>query len=177
LQEHEKELFAPYLNADMLSVEKVLEWPISRGSQRYYGTRLRNSDFSEVRNAGKATEMRGEYSAMRIKEKYKDLPSVTTKDGITEALSNWELGHPGECKWMSDEGQFFGFKEVGEARLERFTHFVHIPAVREAAEDALEGRGSPITELLDIAVRNALTTDEKFVSLQDNVQKNYTRIV
>lgn len=177
LEKNEEQLFAPYIKTGLLSVEKELGWPTGRGSQKYYGRKLRNPEFIEVRNASGAMEMRSQYRDLRQKEEYEDLPNATTKEDIGRALNEWESANLDECEWAKDDGQFFGFKEVGEARLERFTRFVHVPAVREAAEDATEGRGSPITELLDIVVRTTLAQNEAIVKLQEDTQHRYTNIV
>ena len=60
----------------------------------------------------------------------------------------------------------FGFKEVGEANLERFTRFILIPAVRDASEDAIEKKGSPLKEIMDFVVRSILSQKQEIVELQ-----------
>ena len=143
LTEQERELFKSHIDRDTLSVSKILKWPLQRGSQKYYGKTKRNPDFQSVRTAQKVTDKRRAYRELR-ESGYSDLPDLpgnVSKEDIENTLREWEERHPDRLEWVQDEGQFFGFKEVGQARLERFTRFILIPAVRDASHDATEGRG------------------------------------
>lgn len=92
-------------------------------------------------------------------------------------MQEWEETHPDKCTRQRDEGQFFGFKEVGEAHLERFTRFIYIPPVREAAKDAADGKNSVMSELLDLVVRKSLMGREDLQILQRETQSRYDAIV
>ena len=61
---------------------------------------------------------------------------------------------------MRDDGKFFGFAGVSQGYLGYFTKFIKVPAVRDAAEDAAEGRGSCITEIMDLVVRSSLKSGD-----------------
>jgi hypothetical protein len=78
---------------------------------------------------------------------------------------------------MRDDGQFFGFTEVGNGYLGRHTRFIHIPAVRDASDDATEGKGSCVTEIMDLVVRRTLASRKDFVALKDETQKKYRDIM
>ena len=78
---------------------------------------------------------------------------------------------------MEDEGQFFGFKEVGQGYLWQFTKFIPIPAVRDASAEAEEGKGSAITELIDLVVRSALLTRKDLQELKDSANLQYSEII
>ncbi|MDI6810513.1 MAG: AAA family ATPase [archaeon] len=112
-----------------------------------------------------------------LEDKYSDLPEYTNKDDAEKALQAWEESHPDQCVRRRDEGQFFGFKEVGEAHLERFTRFILVPAVRDASEDAAEGRGTPLTDIMDLVVRSVLARRKEIIELQEGTQKQYEQIV
>jgi putative ATP-dependent endonuclease of OLD family len=137
LSEGEKQIFKKYVEGGELSVEKELTWPPSRGSQKYYGMSLMNPDFQAFREA-EGVNLRREYEKLREMGKYSSLPSYSNKESAEAILKEWEETHPEECERRRDEGQFFGFKEVGEARLERFTRFILVPAVRDASQDHLK---------------------------------------
>jgi len=66
---------------------------------------------------------------------------------------------------------------VGSARLERFTQFRLIPAVRDASEDAAEGRGRVISDIMDLVVRSVLAEREEIKKLRENTQQLYEQIV
>lgn len=80
------------------------------------------------------------------------MPPYTNKGEAEQALSEWEQTHLEQCERKRDAGQFFGFKEVGEAHLERYTKFLFVPSVRDASEDAIDSKGSVISEIMDRAV-------------------------
>ena len=177
LTPEEEELFKPYIDGDTLTIEKELTYPRGKGSEKYYGSRLQNPDFAEVRSISQATPKRQAYNKLREKEQYSSLPSVSRAADIEPNLQEWEKQHPDALERMRDEGQFFGFKEVGSARLERFTSFLFVPAVRDAAEDAIEGRGSVLTDLMDLVVRSVLAQREELRKLQKDTQEQYESLV
>lgn len=175
LNSEELNFFKKYVKAGELTVEKEMMWPAGRRSQKYYGISLRNPDFDGFR-AAKGSELRREYESLRGKSKYSDLPKYTNRDDAEKALVEWEYSHPEYCEWRRDEGQFFGFKEVGGAHLERFTKFIFVPAVRDASEDAVEGRGSVITEIMDLVVRRVLAGKEEILKFEEEINKKYKEI-
>jgi len=176
LSDEEKELFRKYIEGDTLTVEKVMTWPVSRGSQKYHGSRLKNPGFEAFRSASGAAELKRTYNQLRDGT-YPDLPPYSNKDTAEAALQDLEEAHPERCTRQRDEGQFFGFKEVGEAHLERFTRFIYVPPVREAAKDATDGKNSVMSELMDLVVRKALMSREDLQTLQREAQSRYDEIV
>lgn len=175
LDAKEKDLFQKYVEGDELAVEKVLSFPCKKSNQKYYGKGLRNPEFQDFRDAS-GQGYRKEYKKLREKDRYSDLPEYQNKDKAEEILSEWELSNPSQCDRMRDDGQFFGFKEVGEAHLERHTKFLLIPAVRDASEDASEGRGAVISELMDLVVRSTLRERKEISNFEEEVQEQYKEI-
>lgn len=177
LSREEKELFKNRMKGDVLTVEKELRWLSGRGSQKYYGASLQTPDFKECRMVTSATELRKAYNKLRESGKYPELPAYTNRATAEQALKDWETAHPDQCSLLRDQGQFFGFKEVGEYNLERNTRFLFVPAVREASEDAAEARGSVLTELMDLVVRSVLAQREEVKQLQEDAQRRYDEIM
>jgi predicted ATP-dependent endonuclease of OLD family len=175
ISDAERELFQKYIEGDELIVEKVMAWPPTKRNQRYHGTRLKNSDFDAFRSAG-GPNLRAEYNLLK-EGAYAALPDYANKDNAEEALRKWEESNPDRCTRQRDDGQFFGFTEVGGARLERFTRFIFVPAVRDASEDAVEGKGSPLTEIMDLVVRSALRGSEDIQELRERTQRDYESIM
>jgi putative ATP-dependent endonuclease of OLD family len=177
LTEEELALFAPYVHDGTLSVEKEMSWPRSKTSQKYYGSRLRNADFGRIREAGSATEKRGIHNEVRQQREYGELPAVSRADDIEGHLESWEREHPEALTRVRDAGQFFGFTQVGKARLGRFTRFLLIPAVRDATEDATERRGSVLTDLMELLVRSTLAEREELRELRERTQREYDELM
>jgi len=175
LSAEERKLFQKYVEGDELTVEKEITWPQGRGSQKYYGTSLQNPDFLTFRIA-RGENLRKEYNALRSINKYSNLPSYSNRLEAETALSEWEQSHPEECERKRDDGQFFGFKEVGEAHLEHYTKFMLVPAVRDASEDVLERKGAVITEIMDLVVRSTLAQRKEIAEFEEQVDKRYKEI-
>lgn len=175
LTNDERKLFHKYIEGKQLTVEKVIKAPLGKGSQKYYGTSLNNPTFDSFRSAS-GVELRRQYNQLR-EDGYSFLPPYTNKDEAEKAFQGWEESHPDQCMRRRDDGQFFGFKEVGEAHLERHTRFIPVPAVRDASEDAAEGRGTALTEIMDLVVRSVLSQRKEILELQEGTQERYEQIV
>ena len=180
LTEQERQLFASYMEGETLTVEKELTWPPGRGSQKYFGSTLQCPDFQHVRTADRVAEKRAAYQALVNSGKFPGLPSLprnASAERIEQALQDWENAHRETLQRVRDGGQFFGFKEVGQAHLERYTRFLYVPAVRDASEDATEGKGSVISELMDLVVRSTLAERDDIRKLREDIQKRYEEIM
>lgn len=176
LSDEEKSLFAPYLDKDDLMVARVFALS-GKKSGTYHGMRLQNAEFAEVRNAGGKREITAKYNEIKAVDKYAALPPVRSADLVEDELRKWEAANSGSCTRMRDDGQFFGFTEVGQGYLGRHTRFIRIPAVRNASDDATEGKGSCVTEIMDLVVRSTLANRKDFISLKDETQKKYLDVM
>ncbi|HID28790.1 MAG TPA: hypothetical protein EYP19_02160, partial [Desulfobacterales bacterium] len=136
-----------------------------------------NPEFAEVRGAGGKRDITAKYNELRSSDKYSSLPTVRSADQALEALVQWEREYPDECRRLRDDGQFFGFTEVGQGYLGRYTRFIRIPAVRDASEDATEKRGSCVTEIMDLVVRSVLAARKEVTSFKEETQAKYKEIL
>ena len=172
-QEH----FAHYLDGDKLMVTRIIPDPDSTRKPTYHGLRLQNPDFADIRNATAAMPKREKYKDLRKTDDYEDLPSASTAADVDAALDDWESRNPERCHRMRDDGQFFGFRQVGHSYLSRYTHCIHVPAVREASDDATEQRGSTVTELMDLVVRKALTNRPEVDEFKARILAEYNDVM
>ncbi|MDE0143356.1 MAG: ATP-dependent endonuclease [Caldilineaceae bacterium] len=172
-----KELFSAYIDNDSLTVVRVFSDPAKGKSGSYHGMRLQNPAFVKVRTAGGAMDVRQSYNEIRQKTEYSALPTAGSQAAVLLALAEWESQNPAQCSRLRDEGQFFGFTEVGSGYLGRYTRFIYVPAVRDATEDATEGRGSSVTEIMDLVVRNALANRKEVMDFKQRTQDQYREIM
>ena len=177
LNSEAKELFQPYIEDEYLTVVRVFSDPQAGKSGTYHGTRLQNPDFTEIRNAGGNMPIRNKYNEIRKREEYSSLPSAGSADAVRAELTKWESQHPENCSRIPDDGQFFGFTQVGQGYLGRHTKFVLVPAVRNAQEDATEGRGSPVTEILNLVVRSVIENRKELAEFKLRTQEQYREIM
>ncbi|MCX7013840.1 MAG: AAA family ATPase, partial [Candidatus Sumerlaeota bacterium] len=169
-----REQFARYMQADTLTVERVFEWNAGKPSGTYHGSSLQKTEFKEVREAGGAREQRPKYDAIR--DDY-GLPKWSNQDAALQAMASWEEDNPGLCQRHRDDGRFFGFTSVGTGYLGKCTRFLFVPAVKEASDDAREGRGTVFSLLMDLVVRSVLASREAYKKLKEETQARYEEIM
>ncbi len=169
--------FSAYVNNDSLTVVRIFSNPEQGKSGTYHGMRLQNPDFVSVRDAGGAMDVRRAYNEIRKTTEYSSLPSATSADAVRRELTEWENRNPDECSLQRDDGQFFGFTGVGQGYLGRYTRFIFIPAVRDAQEDATEGRGASVTEIMDLVVRNVLAERPEVANFKQHTQDQYKEVM
>ncbi len=177
LSDDAKELFSAYLDSDVLTVVRVFSLAEGRKSGTYHGMRLQNPDFTCVRNAGGNSNIRAKYNEIRNLEKYSSLPTASSAANALKALADWEIENIEQCSRMRDEGQFFGFTQVGQGYLGRHTRYIRVPAVRDAQEDATEKRGSCVTEIMDLVVRSVLANRKDLADFKQRAQSEYKEII
>jgi len=175
------QLFSSYLQNGRLTVERVFTQKDGKTAHRYHGASLQSDDCESVRKALEVKD-RGKsakelYTALRSRAEFGGLPVWTTMQEAYGALSAWEAGHPDLCSRKRDDGQFFGFEEVAKGHLGKFTRFLFIPAVREASDDASDGKNSVFTSLMDLVVRSVLAKKEDLLKLKQTMQTEYAKIL
>lgn len=176
-----KGLFSSYLQGDKLTVERVFVWDNGKAVAKYYGATLRNMAFQDIRG-GLTVKDRGrtakeKYESIRTMPEYNTLPVWSNLGAVQDNLKQWEADNPDRCTRQRDDGQFFGFKEVGRGYLGRFTRFLFIPAVRDASDDTAEGRGSVLTVLMDLVVLSVLANKKEVIKLREETQEQYREIM
>jgi len=179
MSDRAKERFTKYLRDDELTVDMVITWSNEKLTVSYHGSRLQNPDFVPIYTASKSskTEARSVYNELREQENYKSLRSTRNYDEVQAALQAWEETNPQKCQPLRDDGQFFGFKEVGRGYLFDHSQFLFISAVRDASQDSAEGKGSVITRLMDLVVRNALASREELTKFKTEAQEQYEQLL
>lgn len=172
----EQETFESRVREGKLIVSRVFDGTASSG--RYYGSTLQNPDFAAIRAISGASDKRAAYKSLREgSPAYTALPNATSAGQIEGYLQQWELDHPETRTLLRDDGQFFGFQNAGRGALQRHTSFVFVPAVREAALDAADGKSSAIGRLLEIVVRSAILQRKDVQAFQEEVTARYRALV
>ena len=168
------DLFSAYVDDDTLTVVRVFS--ASSKTAPYHGMRMQNPAFSDVRHAPKAAETLKEYRELRSTGEYSSLPAVRSTGDVHAALAVCETENPKTCERMKDDGQFFGFTGGTQGYLGRFTRFIRIPAVLDAADEATDKRGSYLKEIMDLVVRNSLAGDPDVDQLRHSIQEQYNAV-
>lgn len=177
LNPQELETFDSRVRDGRLTVTRIFDGSSSGG--RYFGSVPQNPDFVAVRTHPTAGPKLAAYRALRNDNPAYSgvLPAVTSATAAEEAMLAWEVAHPDALILQPDDGQFFGFQNAGRGALKRHTSFVFIPAVREAAADAADGKSSAIGQLLELVVRSAILQRQDVVQFKNDMTARYQELV
>lgn len=175
LTEAEVGMFGSRVDGGELSVMRVFDWQDgARG--RYFGTSLIHQDFAELR-ALAGMPKRNAYGAFRAARPEYNLPSITAVAQVDVELARWEAEHPERCVRGRDDGQFFGFTNNANGKLQRATSFVFIPAVRDAAVDAIDSGRAPVARLMELVVRSAIERRSEVQAFRREVSDRYRALM
>lgn len=175
LTNNEKEKFKKNCKDGKLTVKKEMRWPKGRGSQQYQLLTLENPDFSDFRDANGRADQNKEYN--KLKEgKYSELPDCGTKSERLDALSEWEEKNLVKCSLKEGSWQDLTSKS-GKTLLEEYTHFIYVPAVHDASEEASESAKSVFMQIMDAVVRSTLSQKEEFIKLEQTMKEGYINIM
>lgn len=150
LKNDELEEFSSQLTNKKLIVTKV----INSGGSKYYGASKQIPVFNDIRKL----------SAREKSKKYNELIDSKTYDGLgdkvrsapatEEAMIKYETAHPEFLETFEAEQQFFGPKNIGGGKLDKYTKFVLVPAVRDAASET--DKKGVILQLIDVLVMRSV---------------------
>lgn len=169
------EAFANRVRNGKLVITRVFD--SSQGSGRYHGTVPQNPDFRPIRLAVTFSDRRSAYQALKDQNaQHAQLPAVTSAAALNEALVAWENANPETLEPFRDDGQFFGFQNAGRTALQRYTSFLFVPAVRDAAQDATDSKSSTIQKLLELVVRSAILRRAEIRQFQDDMNQKYREL-
>lgn len=177
LDAEETSFFSRRIENNHLTLVRVISFNDGRVTDKYHGTTLQNPRFAEIRKIEQATALRQKYNELRSTDEFSGLPTVRSVAEARQAMTDWEERNPAASERIRDDGQFFGFQRVARGYLGKYTRFISIPAVRDASGDAIEGKGSSITELMDLVVRSAIAQREDIVAFQDGATTEYRELM
>lgn len=176
LADEELESFAHYAApAGELQIARV--WRLEEGRVRdsLHGYHLAEPDFDVVRQADRGVAQL--HNNLVDSGNYPGLERVSRADQAEEALQRWEASHQERCQWVRDSGKFFGWNQVGGARLAAASTCVYVPAVREAREDAGEGKGSALSKIVDLVLREELRRNSDLAELRATTEERFKEIL
>ena len=162
---------------EMVVTRLLVAGAAPRENGKYYGQAPRHPAFQQVRSIQGAIPRREAYNALRAQDGYADLPPATSEPQVSAAMEAWEGNHPNECILDKDDGQFFGFSNVGRGILQKHISFVFVPAIRDAAADASSKSGSVVNQLIELLVKTVLQKREDFKKWQAATMEQYKELV
>lgn len=153
LRADEKDTFGAFIKDDKLIVTKRISYENDRAIQKYYGASLQIQQFAEIRAKPRKSERIDTWN--QLVDNPGSLvgigPKARSADQIEQIMSAYESEHRELLTPIEKEQQFIGPKNIGGGMLDKYTKYVLVPAVRDAADEAI-GRKSAIYQILDTIV-------------------------
>lgn len=176
LSESEKELFSRYVTAEgEFKVSRVWELEDGRIRDHFYGYHLACQDFQGVREADR--QVARIHNDLVDTGRYEGLDKVTRQDDVEAAFQAWEIDNPERCEWIRDGGKFFGWKQVGGARLASASNCVYVPAVRDAREEVSQTKGSALSQIVELVLKNELQNNPDLAELRGEIEGKFANIL
>lgn len=169
-----------YYRQGKLVVSAIAEWDESSENApvKQIGARCVMGDFksfyAKQKDGKSAAELKEEYQKYR--EKYTDLPAVTSKADMEGALAEYEKEHPDLCELAESHDEFYGFTK-GAGKLSKYVQWVYIPAVKDVSTEQDEAKKTALGQLLETTVRAKVDFSEKINKLKEDVVGKYEEIV
>lgn len=171
LKQSELEEFSPYIQDNEFVVTKR----INSGGARYYAVEKRIPQFLDIRRISGASNKRSKYKELLDSNTLENLPTSYNSASVVEQnMDEYERQHPELCERIEMETQLFGPARIGGGKLDKFTKFLLIPAVRDVTEET-QRRGA-ITELLNVLVERSVNNREDVKNFKENFEKDCKKI-
>jgi len=180
LDEKAQSDFSDYYRQGKLIVSAVAEFDTASGKAevKQYGQRLGMDEFKPFFEAygdgEKVAILKEKYATIR--KDFPELPVPGTKDAMFEALRTYESERPEKLKSIKSEDQFYGISK-GANRLAKYIQWVHVPAVKDASAEQVEGKDTALGKLLIRTVRTKINFEEGVEKLRKEAQQKYQALL
>jgi len=169
LRQDEIEEFQTYIRDNKLIVTKRIKMENERITQKYYAGSKQIKQFAEIRKISGKRDKVSKFKELVNLNTLQDLSGEPKKaEDVDEIMAEYEKAHPELCELIEREEQFFGAKSVGGGKLDNYTKFVLIPAVREVLDEATEKKGS-LYQLLDLIVYRQVNSKKEIIEFKNEI--------
>jgi putative ATP-dependent endonuclease of OLD family len=146
------------------------------GSIKLTGRGLVFPVFGPVREQPAARDIIAAYRELRAQQPELDLPAASSRDGVVEAMDEWERQNPERCV-EDDRDATHLLGAVGQGVLRQRMKFVLVPAVRDASEEARDTKGSALNRLLAAITEQRTAADQRVAQFGVEVRRQYEELV
>lgn len=165
--------FPGYTTGDRMTLLKTRH---PDGSVKLTGRGLILPAFREVRALEGAVAIRGAFNAFLEEHPEMGLERAASQDQALSQMEAWEQQHPAQCEEDDlDATHLLG--AVGQGILRQRFKFVIVPALRDAAQDAQEGRDSALSRLLMAIAEQRDAAGARVAELEREMRARYEQVV
>jgi putative ATP-dependent endonuclease of OLD family len=163
--------FASYLSTGTLTITKRLtKDEAGHISQKYYASILQYPRFVEIRIIEGARDRINAWNVLVESQEIIGLQRAKSAVNVENQMADFESNHSELLVRVEKEEQFFGPPNVGGGKLDNFTRFVLVPAVKDVSDELAQRRGSSLYQLLDLIVLRKIETREDIVKKRAEIQ-------
>jgi putative ATP-dependent endonuclease of OLD family len=174
LRADERAEFQPYLENGTLIVTKRITVTDSGCVQKYYAAARQIPQFAELRKLSRSERLK-QFKTLVSEGLLQGLEgSPRSADQADELMATYEQLHPELLQTVEREEQFFGPKDIGGGKLDKFTKFVLVPAVRSAAAE--DQRKGVIADLINTIVLRQVNRRPDVRQLRNEMKEKIARI-
>jgi predicted ATP-dependent endonuclease of OLD family len=170
LRQDETQEFQSYIRNDKLIVSKRIKIENEKITQKYYAGSMQIKQFAKIREI---SIKRDKVAKFKELIDTKTLPNLSgnprNAEEVDTLMVEYEKAHPELCEPIEKEEQFFGAKTVGGGKLDNYTKFVLIPAVREVSDETNERKGSSLYQLLDLIVYRQINSKKEIIEFKNEI--------
>lgn len=173
LSDEARSEFSEYIKNDKLVVERVFKCNNKEVESTIHGFKWYKKEFNDIFTKS-AIDAKNKYN--KIKQAYPNFPDWTKHDAIKKHLNEWIQQNESQCERPRDDGKFFKLDKT-KNRLKKYIHFLYVPAVRNAIDDAHEGKDSILTKLIDLVIRDNIETTPEIIKFRQTTKEKYSKIL
>ena len=175
----EAESLKHYVRQGQLVVALEVEWNVETETPTSSECGIRHvvADFTPYFKASEAGESAAQLKEIykTIREKYEDLPKATTKAGMEQRLREYEESHPQLCTPIKSKHQFYGASGIHGVLTRHFT-WVHVPAIKDAAEEQVESKGGWLNQLVQRVIHSKVDLETPIADLRARLVADYNKL-
>jgi predicted ATP-dependent endonuclease of OLD family len=174
LTDADREAFGVYASGTQMVLSRTWQ----AGDMRLTGRGLRFSDFDPIRAAPSGREKTRLYRELVRTREELGLPDATRMDVVDAEMLAWEMEHPERCETVEqDSSRLFGYSSVGQSLIGQRFKFVFVPGIQDAAEEAIERKGSILERLLAAIAAQRAQANEELAKLEEKTREEYGEVV
>jgi putative ATP-dependent endonuclease of the OLD family len=139
-----------------LIVTKRITWVEGRIDQKYYAAALQLPALAAVRVAKGKREQLAAWNQLVDDGALTNASKAKPGQDLDALMTEYETAHQEQLEPIEREEQFFGPRNIGGGKLDNYTRFVYLPAVRDVADDTSDVKNGTLNQLLDMLVMRQL---------------------
>lgn len=177
LREDEIKEFQTYMRDDKLIVAKRINENDGKFVQKYHAAAMQISQFAEIRALSKKSDKKEKFKKLIDENIFPGLSGkVRSADDVEKLMVEYETAHPELKKPVEREVQFIGPKNIGGGKLDKYTKYVLVPAVREISDETCDKKDASLYQLLDLIVYRRINARKDIRQFKENTDSTMKKL-